>query len=207
LQTWVWSSQSSSILSMLASSYWQHISAASFCSCGSDVVMSVFYTTRQIVTSQTTHTKYNETPPWKFSACATGECHPSHSFLFITTLGGCRLCFCFINQPCALASMLRLVTCFYMNICDVVVAKFLYIAFLLIHKEQFIGIQVHALRTTALSFWGNLDGCLACSLMKSVFPVYCATRQMVDRVPRRHLYTRTRLPLRLAKARKVISWC
>jgi len=52
---------------------------------------------------------------------------------------------------------------------DVVVVKSLYIT-LFIHKEQFaLGIQFHASRVTIkLSFWGAWDGCMDCSIMKSV---------------------------------------
>jgi len=64
--------------------------------------------------------------------------------------------------------------------------------------------QAHALRMTIkLGFWGTLGGCMVCSLVKSVFFVYCVIQSTVDRAPRSYLYTRVRLRLWLSKVRKV----
>jgi len=55
--------------------------------------------------------------------------------------------------------------------------------------------------TIKLGFWGTLDGCIVCSLVKRVFFVYCVIQSTVDRVPRPYLYTRMRL--RLPKVRNL----
>jgi len=44
---------------------------------------------------------------------------------------------------------------------------------------------------------------MVCSLVKSVFFVYCVIQSTVDRAPRSYLYTRVRLRLWLSKVRKV----
>jgi len=44
---------------------------------------------------------------------------------------------------------------------------------------------------------------MVCSLVKSVFFVYCVIQSTVDRAPRSYLYTRMRLRLWLSKVRKV----
>jgi len=67
--------------------------------------------------------------------------------------------------------------CFY--ICDVVVVKSFYIAFL-VHKEQF-AFQLHASWITVeLDFWGTLGRCMGCSLVKSVS--FRVLRYKADRI-------------------------
>jgi len=50
---------------------------------------------------------------------------------------------------------------------------------------------------------GLLQECRVCSLVKSVFFVYCVIQSTVDRAPRPYLYARMRLRLWLSKVRMV----
>jgi len=56
-----------------------------------------------------------------------------------------------------------------------------------------------------LGFCGTLGVCMVCSLVKTIFFVYCVIQSTVDRAPRRYLYTRMRLRVWLQKVRKVKS--
>jgi len=44
-----------------------------------------------------------------------------------------------------------------------------------------------------MGFGGTLGGCMGYPLVEFVFFVYFVINQIVDRAPRRHFYTKTRL--------------
>ena len=121
------------------------------------------------------------------------ECHPAHSFQFIIIMGDCRILLHQSTMP-----IIYCVWCF--HICDVVVVKSLYIAFL-VHKEQF-AFPVHALRITIkFDFWGTLGGFLLWNLVLSM---YCVIKQIADRESR--LYQNA-FALMVTTSDKVINSC
>ena len=88
------------------------------------------------------------------------------------------ICFCFINQPCALYTAFD--KCIYVS--DVVVVKLLYKCIFNSYKEQF-AFQVHALWITMkFDFWGTLGGFMGCSLVKSA--CFRVLRYKADRTVR-----------------------